>query len=474
MKSCFILSILLLFFIQPVFSQRIILKDEQTAWRVALAEFKISSSREDISYISNILPLFFFSQLSGISTHTLSSEEILLFRKKIVSDQINAEEQKLSSYIKEYDSAYFRDTGNRRDIRNNIRDSQKRIRQLQKYNLERIRVSNIKDIEFITTNEADNRLSFDILDIDNFANKNNFEYILYGSARQFENILILEIKFYSTLEKKDIYSTSVTTETENLFLSLENVISEITSILLGTTWSRITVNTDTRSSDIYLNEKYIGTGAAVNILTAPGEHTVTIRGTGQEEKTISVFLDEKKTTVIDLNVTLREEKLTVINTIPQEANIYLDSLWMGVTPLLLNGFSGEIIIRKDGFRETRLLLDDISQNSIEIQLSPDVFLKKDFITKKRNSFYTSLSFFVISVPISFFLYAAASEYNSAYNSAITSVNLNYDEINRLGRIKNYTYYGYHASLFLTISLFANTLFRLSDYIKAGDVLDERK
>ena len=474
MKSCFIFPVFLLLLIQPLFCQKFIVKDDQTTWNVALAEFKISSSRGDISYISSILPEFFLSQFSEISKHTLSSEEILLFRKKIISNQIIEEEKKLSSYIKEYDTAFFKDVTARRDTKNKISDSKKKLKRLKSYNLVKIKVSSLKDLLFITKDEKDVPLSFDILNIAKFAADKNFDYIFYGSARQIENIVIIEIKIYSAHEKKNIYSKSVYSEISSLFLSLDNVISEVTSVFLGTVWSKITVHTDNRDSDIYLGEKYIGTGSAFNIIVPPGEHTLTIKGAGQEEKTTQIFLEENKTTVFDFAIPLKEEKVTAINTLPQEASVYLDSLWVGITPFLLDGLTGELIIRKDGFRDTRILLNDIPQNSIEIQLSPDIFKKDEFISNKRNTFYTSLSFFILSVPIPFFLYALTSDYTGAYNSAINSSNRNYDEIDRLGRLRNYTYYGYHASLFLTMALLVNTIFKLNDYIKAGDVLYEKK
>ncbi|MCL2705448.1 MAG: PEGA domain-containing protein [Spirochaetaceae bacterium] len=473
MRSCLVISVLFIFFIQPIYCQKFIVKDEQTTWNVALTEFKISSSREDVSYISSILPAFFSSQFSEINKHTLSSEEIILYKKRIISREIVEEEKKLSSYIKEYDNAFFKENEKRREIKNKISASKKKIKRLNDYNLRRIAVSPIKEIAFITKDEKDNPLSFDIPDIDRFATDKKFDYILYGSARQFKNIVTLEINLYSALEKKNIYSTSLSSELEMLYSSLDDVLSDLTSVFLATIWSKITVKTDNRNSDIYLDEKYIGTGSALNIIVSPGEHTLAIRGSGQEEKTVSVFLEEKKSNVFDFNITLKEEKITAINSLPQVANVYLDSLWMGVTPFLLDGLSGEIILRKDGFRDTRMFLDDIPQNSIDIQLSPDIFKKDEYIAKKRNAFYTSISFFILSVPISFFLYALTSEYNGAYTDAVNS-NSNYEEMNRLGRIRNYTYYGYHASLFLTMALLVNTIFKLNDYIKAGDVLYEKK
>jgi len=473
MKFYFVLPVLFLFLIQPIFCQKFIVKDEKTTWNVALTEFKISGSREDISYINSILPVFFLSQFSEIARHTLTTEENMVYRKKIVADQIIEEEKRLSSYIKEYDIAYFKDVTTRKAIKSKINESKKKIKRLKDYNLGRIAVTPVKDIVFITKDESDRPLSFDILNIDKYASDKNFDYIFYGSARQVENIVIIDIKFYSAYEKRNIYSRSVSSEIDSLFVSFNNIISDITTILLGTIWSKITVKTDNRESDIYLDEKYIGTGSALNIIVSPGDHTLTIKGAGQEEKIIPVFLDEKKINVFDFTVTLKEEKVTAINTLPQEANVYLDSLWVGVTPFLLDGLSGEMILRKDGYRDTRLFLDDIHQNSVEISLSPEIFKKDEFISKKRSSFYTSLSFFVLSVPLAFFLYATTSEYNTAYNDAVTS-NSNYDEIMRLGRLRNYTYYGYHGSLFLTISLLVNTIFKLNDYIKAGDVLYENK
>ncbi len=69
------------------------------------------------------------------------------------------------------------------------------------------------------------------------------------------------------------------------------------------------------------------------------------------------------------------------------------------------------------------------------------------------------------------MFAVLNDYTNSYNSALASGS-NQSEIDRLEQMRNYCYYGYYGTLFVSISLFVNMIFHLNDYIEAGDILEQ--
>lgn len=487
----FIFPVLVFLFVSAanLYGQKLVLEDSDETWNVAIAEFEIPDSSGDTIYLKNSLPAFFLNSLSGCKTHTLSEEEITGIRKTIAEKKIIEEEKKITDWKKDIDMSFFSKNLDKNELQKNINKSIKTIEDIKKYKFDRIEVEPIKDILFADndtvtsvkdksetqtapTSRTRDFLTFEEINIERFATLKNLDYVIYGSAWQFKDILTVDIALYSLSEKKDIYSSSVTTTVSTVFESFGKQITDLTSFLLGTNWSRLTVYTE-NNPDIFLDGRYIGTSSVKNIVTTPGQHTITLKGLGFEEKIHQLDLEEKKENVIDFLATeFYEDKYIAINTFPQGADIYYDSLWRGTTPFLLNGLSGEIIVSKDGYRRSHFFLEDLGEgeNMVEVALSPELFTEDDFLKKKRSKFYKNLTFFAISLPIPFFIYSLFGEYRGAYQDAIIS-GASISELERLSTLTNITTYSYYGSIFLSATLFVNMLFHLSDYIKAGDVLE---
>lgn len=451
------------------FAEKIFFQDEKKTWNVGITVFSVPDNSPDAVYIRNSLPLFFVNQLSVCKTHRLADAEKSLLREKIVAEKIREEEEKLSSLKKEYDMAFFSHDSKKKEISDKIRKSERLIRTVKNFNPEKIEIRPEKDIFLVSANSKNEPLVMDFINIEQFSAENNLDYLIYGNARIFNNMIFVETKLYSSLEKKNLYVNAMTVEISTLFEALEKNVNDLITIILGSPWSKLSVVSDNKEADIYLDSSYIGTSAVRNYITTPGHHIIAVKGEGIAEKNLDVFLREKEENIINIETEYQEEKLLAINSIPQGADVYYDSLWSGKTPFLVNGLSGEIILRKEGYRDSRFFLDEVPGNFVELKLSPDIFSGDKYLETKRNSFYRNLSMFVLSVPVPFFMFAVLNDYSDAYNNSVSSA-ANPEETERLRKLTNFSYYGYYGSLFLTISLFINTIFHLNDYIKAADVL----
>ena len=94
--------------------------------------------------------------------------------------------------------------------------------------------------------------------------------------------------------------------------------------------SSISITASDKNADIYIDDVYSGTGSISERITDPGSHEVRIAGTGIEEKSLFRFFLKKNTHFeLDADSEYEEEKLLAVNTFPDKADIYYDSLWAG-------------------------------------------------------------------------------------------------------------------------------------------------
>ena len=468
-----VLSVFLFFVIlQFSYSEKIIIQDEEEFWNIGVADLK-TFDNENNNFFGTSVSAYILNKISVCSEHMLSEKETADLKTYLVKNRLDEEEKKLSENQKSYDKKYFTDEKNRKNVKNEIREIRKNIKKIKKYKTSRIRIDRNKTIKY--TGSVDNE-KLKLLEKNRLfrvASENNFEYIIYGKVNIFEDIVFTDIYLYSRLEDQDIASISRAFEINSYYSELDEALIPFFSAVLGKKWSSISITAADKNADIYIDDVYSGTGSISGKITDPGSHEVKIAGTGIDEKTYSVILEENKHFKLDADSDYEEEKLLAVNTFPDNADVYYDSLWQGKSPVVINSSKGEIFIRKDGYREKRILVEDIDENSIEFTLSPELFTHKDYLLSKRDSFYKNLSWFVLSAPVPFFMFAVLNDYTNSYNSAVSS-GTDSSEIDRLEKMRNYCYYGYYGTLFISISLFVNMIFHLNDYIEAGDILEQEK
>ena len=468
-----IIFALLLFIIsQSAYSEKIIIQDEEEFWNVGVADLK-TYDNESNNFFGASVSAYILNKISVCREHVISEKETADLKNYLVKIRLDEEEKKLHEKLKNYDKKYFTDEKNRKDLRNGIRDIRKNIRKIKKYKTGRIRISSSKEIQYTGAADNENLKTFEKNRLFRLASENSLEYLIHGKVNIFEDIVFTDIFLYSILEDRDIVSISRAFEINSFYSQLDEALIPFYTAVHGKEWSSITVMTSDKNADIYIDDVYSGTGSISGKITDPGNHEVKIAGTGIEEKTYSVYLSENSHFKLDADSGYEEEKLLAVNTFPDNADIYYDSLWQGKSPVIINSSKGEIFIRKEGFREKRILVEDIEENSIDFNLSPELFTHKDYLLSKRDDFYKNLSWFVLSAPVPFFMFAVLNDYTNSYNSAVSS-GANMSEIDRLEKIRNYCYYGYYGTLFISISLFVNMVFHLNDYIEAGDILEQER
>ena len=469
MKKEILAAVLFFSVLSVIFSEKLIIQETEENWNIGISDLK-TYVNDGYDFFGKSVSAYLLNKFSVCRTHQLSENEILNMKSDLKNRRTNIEENNLSEKQISYDKKYFTDEKNRKDLKNEIRDIKKLIKKVQKYKLDRISISSWKNINF--TGSADNEKLVDAekTALYRLCSENNLDYLIYGKVNIFEDVVFTDISLYSRLDKKNIYTMSQAFDIKSYYSELDEAVKPFFTKILGKSWSSISILSDDKNADIFIDDEYSGTGSISEKILDPGDHSIRISGTGIKEKTFSVSLAENQHYEFDADSDYEEEKLLAVNTFPDEADIYYDSLWQGKSPVVINSNKGEIFIRKEGFREQRVLVEDLENNYIDFKLSPELFKQKDYLLNKRDVFYKNLSWFVLSAPVPFFMFAVLNDYNNSYNSAVSSGE-SISEIDRLEKIRNYCYYGYYGTLFISMSLFVNMIFHLDDYIKAGDILE---
>ena len=462
--------LLITFILLPLFSFGVedkVLRDSSTDWKVLVTDLICNSAQEDAPYISQTLSSAIYRQLSVIKKHRMSDDEIAAKRESLKAEYVDECQKALSKSYQEYDALIFqdKDINRKANLKSTIAKDKRMLRKANRKKLEKIYVLRDRDIVFLNDTEEKNTSIKGPIELATRAKKDDIDYIVWGSMKLVEDVVVADISLYSSLLKKDLSTVRITGDLETIYQQLDTGLDELYSDMLGKPWARINVGVNDQDVNVFVDGKFVSAGDLSNIIVEPGEHTVVASGTNTSEDVKQVMLEENQSADIDFQVEPVVSKLFAVSSFPSGADVYYNSVWQGKTPMILNGAEGEVVISMEGYQNSRVFLEETAGNTIDFFPHREVFNKDDYLLDKRNDFYKNLTWFVLSIPIAFFSYANYLAYDDLNERAKATGDSH--EIHRTARIRDYSHYGYYGALFLSVTLFSNAMFYLRDYIKAG-------
>ena len=443
------------------------LRDTSTEWNVLVTDLICNSTQEDAPYISQTLSSAVYRHLSVLKKHRMSDDEITVRRESLKAEYVDECQKALSKSYQEFDALLFKDKDvkARTTLKSTIAKDKRMLRKAKKKKLEKIYVQRERDIVFLNDAEEKDTFLRSPVELPARAKKDNLDYIVWGSMKLVENVVVADISLYSRMFKKDLSSVRITGDLDTIYQELAQGLDGLYSDMLGTPWSKVNIGVNNQDVDVFVDGKFISSGDLSDVILEPGEHTIVASGTNTTEDVKHVILEENQSVDIDFQVEPVTTKLFAVSSFPAGADVYYNSIWQGKTPMILNGDQGEVVITMDGYQNTRVFLDEKAGNTLDFFPQKEIFNKDDYLLDKRNDFYKNLTWFVLSIPIAFFSYANYLAYDDLNDRAEASGDSH--ESHRTERIRTYSQYGYYGALFLSVTLFTNAMFYLRDYIKAG-------
>lgn len=463
------------FFLTPFlcFSGHAVIEDTKSSWNILVADLVCGvEESSEISYIGKRLSSAIYKELSVLKTHRLSEGEITAMQLFLKEELLDGNRKTLKKYYEDYDKLLFEGKGAsvRKALKDDIRAAERALKKNGRIKSAEIKIKEKKDIVFLNGEDDFDLCVKNPLDLGVRAEKEGIDYIVWGSVKRAENIVIADIGLYSRLFGRIVYRTRIAEDIDTLYNDLGRKLEGFNSYILGEEWAKLNVAVDNDDADIFIDLDYAGSGSVGDIILRPGEYTVVVRGNNIEEKRKKIVLENLEILTLDFSVSEAETELFAVSSFPAGADLYYNSVWQGKTPMIINGRSGELLVSLPGYRDAKVYLETAESHNIDLFPGKKLFDPEGYLLKKRNEFYRNLTYFVLSIPVTFLSYADYLIYDDLHARALYSWR-NESERRRIYKMKKYSFYGYYGSLFLSATLFANMMFYLKDYIKAGDMLE---
>jgi hypothetical protein len=158
-----------------------------------------------------------------------------------------------------------------------------------------------------------------------------------------------------------------------------------------------------------------------------------------------------------------------IETDPSGADVYLGSIWQGVTPLTLARPSAPrtIIVEEEGFLEETIIVTPNSPAAVRRNLVPDPGDWPQRVEERRDRFYRSLGWFALSLPFPIILNGMFNDIATLFPGGEPAEDLSTEEAARLARTANTLLWSARATGAVSGGLFVNMMIRLIQYVRVG-------
>jgi hypothetical protein len=125
-----------------------------------------------------------------------------------------------------------------------------------------------------------------------------------------------------------------------------------------------------------------------------------------------VTLEKGATIRIDDALQETRPATIAVSTDPEGATLYVDSRWLGVTPLTIPRppERGRGVLDLDGYYSVALDLGPATGSQVSVTMPKDVGPRDVRQGKARDDFYTAFGWFALSIPVPLFSYAMVFDF----------------------------------------------------------------
>jgi hypothetical protein len=453
--------ILIILFFLNLISQHIFSVENYV---VSFYPMEINNLDENYYHIANSLPLQLYSELQNIPTHQYSDEEILNLKKNSLNNLLITYSTVLSHLKEKYDNYIFSNNFNTDEY-----ELLKKEIHNQKLLIDNLDINKLPNpestapVEALSINESTSNT--------NSLEQENPDLIIKGVLDKLDNWIYLEIWVENVINNdQNLVYKSVYTP-DKLTDSVTEISKILKTLILGRSWSSLLFDLEPKASNIVVrNENGQVIHKDYEYLNA-GTYSIEINKQGYNTEYSTATIQEFETKSINIVLNKKSESIVSLQSFPSGADLYSGATWIGKTPLLFNKpiIPALLTLKLEGYNDSRYIYEDESGRDLQIFLHSTFVLNDMVIKNKRNNFYKSFSYFLLSLPVSMLSFGMSSDYGYAYNREVLLLP-NSSESDRLMSLSTTWYNVYLSSLYINIILFVNTVFDLVEYIKSNNYL----
>jgi hypothetical protein len=296
--------------------------------------------------------------------------------------------------------------------------------------------------------------------------ENKLDLLVYGQIESRGPYLMVEMVLYIAATNEEVWKAAEYAAFDDIDGLVSSLDRSLATALAGRDFSRVFFNISPENAEIRLDgEEYPG---EVPVFYSQDSYLATVAAAGYRSASSRVAVVPGTDTTVTLSLEPIQETPVLVESFPSGAFIYLDGTPLGLTPLELPGaaFPRVLTARLDGFDDLRLVVrsgPETDRVVLDLQAS-DGLEYKDRFEQAKGSFYQSLGWLIVSLPVTVLSYGTFNAYLSLAPLPPTVSGQTVDTLTMY-------YFGsrtvFWISAAVSASLATNSIVRLVRYIKAA-------
>ena len=305
-------------------------------------------------------------------------------------------------------------------------------------------------------------------ELEQVASARNLDLVIFGSVEEIVGYIAVDIYAYNRLLDEVSLVGGTVGLPQEVGDDAHVIADDLAADLLGREWSAVAVMTANADSEVVVDGALAGYGDVLVPYLTVGRHTVTVSAEGYETFQTTVVTESMQTETVRVGLVPATGRVVRLESSPAGATVYIDSIYAGTTPMTWNFTRLPALVRieHDGYLESRFVIDTDSPDTVARALLRDTVDWTVGIEQRRSTFYRSLAWFAVSIPVTL---ALRGGYLNVYGAFPPSDDgsLTPEARQDFARLGNILYWSSLAGMMVNIGLLANTILDIRDYIQVG-------
>jgi hypothetical protein len=424
--------------------------DPREQWRVGFTELRGVGLAPENVYLSSAIPRLLRERLAAIRRHTLSDGERRALARQVLADARRRAYADLAASLRRRDSQALAGTdgGN---LTEQVAEQRARIDELQAMSWQEVEIAAHKPLQIVAGAEERDLLPAPRFSPLRAAREADLDLMVTGRLEQVEGVLFVELQAVRPALGGGVESYREALRRERLAEAVTALQQQVAGLLVGEPWGTITVVPSPADSAVYVDGEFVGNGRVELPYRTLGRYTVRVAARGHEPVQQPVTLAGSGT-LLSVALPLLPDRRIAVATTPAGASLYLDSRWLGTTPLQVTvpQQPGRLLLRLNGYHDAALVLGEDTDDTVHVALEVAEYDLTARQEEMRNRFYDHFGTALLTLAAPLALFSAAG------TSAQT-----------VGAERHLLYGGGVAATAVTSAFLVRALVSLGDYLDAA-------
>jgi len=439
-------------------------KDTEAEWRIGIASFDASKVDPEHAYLTHSVPLLLRERLRGVPAHHLDEEGRLAVGRAVLAAEARELVASLRKLREERDALLFGSASGRAEkaarYDQRIADALRELTRLKQTPPQEVLVSESKPVRLVEGGEGQ-LLEQAVRSPVEAARSNQLDLLVWGGVEQLQEYLYVEARAFDAARGRVVLHFREAAGVDSVQEVVTRLGDELARLVWGREWASLSVQAQPAGALVWVNEQFVGRAPVRLEFLVPGTTRLRVQSPGYAPSASEFELEAYAAVERTVALEAADRPLLALGSVPEGAAVYVGADWLGTTPLQLPRPEGSnrLLLRKEGYRDTSLYLEESGAGTLSVDLLPEEQDPRAEQLSRRDKFYLAFGMFALSLPVPYFCWGFAGDYAVSYADTGDPA---------LWNTAQSFYWAYVGGLVISGGLLANMVVRLVRYVRAAD------